>query len=97
VREECRPRVFENRVLRKIFGSKREEVTGECRRLRNTEIYDLYASSNVIRVIKSRRMLWTGRVGSITLGEVHNSILARKPEPKNHLEDLGVNGRITLK
>ena len=58
-------------MLRKMFGSKREEVTGECRRLHNAELYDLKASSNIIRVIKSRRMIWTGRGARITLGEVH--------------------------
>jgi len=81
-------------VLRKIFGSKREEVTGECRRLHNMELYDMYASSKVIRVIKSRRMLWTGRVARITLGEVH-TVFWRGNQSKNHLEDLSVNERIT--
>jgi hypothetical protein len=52
--------VFENRVLRRIFGPKRDEVTGEWRRLHNEELYDLYYSPNVIWVIKSRRMTWAG-------------------------------------
>jgi hypothetical protein len=57
VREEHRLRVFENRVLRRIFGPKRDGVTGECRRLHNEELNDLYSSpNNIIRVIKSRRM-----------------------------------------
>jgi hypothetical protein len=56
LREEQRLRVFENRVLRRIFGPKRDEVTGEWRRLRNGELNDLYSSPNIIRVIKSRRM-----------------------------------------
>jgi len=55
-------RVSENRVLRKIFGHKWDKVTGEYRRLHNKEVYDLYASQNVIRVMKSRGMRWTGNV-----------------------------------
>jgi hypothetical protein len=56
MREAHRLRVFENRVLRRIFGPKRDEVTGEWRRLHNEEHNDLYSSPNIIRVIKSRRM-----------------------------------------
>ena len=55
-REERRLRVFENRVLRRIFGPKRDEVTGEWRKLHNEELNDLYCSSNIVRVIKSKRM-----------------------------------------
>jgi hypothetical protein len=54
--EEHRLRVFENRVLRRIFGPKRDEVTGEWRKLHNEEIHDLYSSPSIIRIIKSRRM-----------------------------------------
>jgi hypothetical protein len=54
--------VFENRVLRRIFGPKRDEATGEWRRLHNEELNDLYSSLNIIRVIKSRRMRWAGYV-----------------------------------
>jgi transcription termination factor 2 len=61
-RQECRLRVFENRVLRRIFGPKRDEVTGEWRRLHNKELYALYSSPNIIRVIKSRRLRWAGHV-----------------------------------
>jgi hypothetical protein len=56
LREECRLRVFENRVLRGIFGAKRDEVTGEWRKLRNEKLHDLYCSPNILRVIRSRRM-----------------------------------------
>jgi hypothetical protein len=62
LREESRLRVFENKVLRRIFGPKRDEVTGEWRRLHNKELFALYLSPNVITVIKSRRMKWAGHV-----------------------------------
>jgi len=55
-------RVFENRVLRRIFGPKRDEVTGDWRKLHNEELNDLYCSSNIFRVIKSKRMRWAGHV-----------------------------------
>jgi hypothetical protein len=54
--------VFENRVLRRIFGPKRDEVTGEWRKLHNEELRDLYSSPSTIRIIKSRRMRWVGHV-----------------------------------
>jgi hypothetical protein len=62
LREECRLRLLENRLLRKIFGPKWDEVTGQWRKLHNQELTDLYSSSNIIRVIKSRRMRWAGHV-----------------------------------
>jgi hypothetical protein len=62
LREEHKLRVFENRVLRRIFGPKRDEVTGGWRKLHNEELHNLYSSQNIIRMIKSRRMRWTGYV-----------------------------------
>ncbi|KAJ4433934.1 hypothetical protein ANN_16253 [Periplaneta americana] len=71
LREEHRLRVFENKVLRKIFGSKRDEVTGEWRKLHNTELHALYSSPDVIRDIKSRRLRWAGHVAR--MGESRNA------------------------
>ena len=62
LREERKLRVFENMVLRRIFGPRRNEVMGEWRRLHNEELNDLYSSPNIVRVIKSRRMRWAGHV-----------------------------------
>jgi hypothetical protein len=62
LREERRLRVFENRVLRKVFGPKRDEVTGEWRKLHKEELNYLYSLPNIVRVVKSRRMRWAGHV-----------------------------------
>jgi len=62
MREEMKLRVFENRVLRRIFGPRRDEVTGDWRRLHNEKLNDLYSSPNIVWVIKSRRMRWAGHV-----------------------------------
>jgi hypothetical protein len=65
LREYCRLRVFEHRVLKRIFGPKRNEVTGEWGKLHSEELNDLYSSPNIVRVIKSRRMRWAGHVARI--------------------------------
>ena len=62
LREELRLRVFENRVLRRVFGPKRDEATGEWRKLHNEELNDLYSVASIVRVVKSRRMRWAGHV-----------------------------------
>jgi hypothetical protein len=71
LREEHRLRVFENRVLRRIFGPKRDKVTGEWRKLHNKELHDLYSSPSIIRIIKSWRMGWAGHVAQ--MGEKRNA------------------------
>jgi hypothetical protein len=95
LREERRLRVFENRVLRKIFGPKREE-DGSCRKLHNDELHNLYSSPNIVRVIKSRRMRWAGHVAHMGRGEVFTGFWLGGPKTRVHWEDLGVGGRITL-
>jgi hypothetical protein len=77
--------VFESRVLRRIFGPKRDGVTGEWRRLHNEELNDLYSSTNNIRVIKSRRMRWAGHVARMDEGRDAYRILVGRPEGRRPL------------
>ena len=83
--ENCWLRLFENRVLRRIFGPKRDEVTGEWRKLRNEELNDLYSSPNIVRVIKSRRMNWARHVAHMGDGRGVYRVSVRKPEGKRPL------------
>ena len=85
LRGECRLRVFENRVLRIIFGPKRDEVTGERRKLHNEEMNNLYSSPNILRVIKSRRMRWAGHVARMGEGRGVYRVLVGKPEGRRLL------------
>jgi len=85
LREERRLRVFENRVSRRIFGPKRDEVTGEWRKLHNEELNDLYCSPNIVRGIKSRIMRWAGHVARMGEGRDVYRILVGKPEGKRPL------------
>ena len=80
LREERKLRVFENMVLRRIFGPRRDEVTGEWRRLHNEELDDFYSSPNIVRVIKSRRMRWAGHVARVGEEIGVYRILLEKPE-----------------
>jgi hypothetical protein len=73
-----------NRVLRKILGCKRDEVTGEWRRLRIEKLYDLYSSPNIIRVIKSRRLRWTGHIARIGRSRGAYRVSVRRHERANH-------------
>jgi hypothetical protein len=84
LRQEHRLRVFQNRVLRRIFGLKRDKVTGEWRTFHNEELCDLYSSPSIIRIIKSRRMRWAGHVAR--MGKKRNAyrLLMGKPEGKRH-------------
>jgi hypothetical protein len=82
LREEHRLKVFENMVLRRIFGPKRDEVTSEWRKLHNKELHDLYSSPSIIRIMKSQRMRWAGHVAR--MGEKRNAyrLLVGKPDRK---------------
>jgi hypothetical protein len=79
-------------VLRRIFGRKRDGLTGGWRKLHNEELHSLYSSPSIIRIIKSKRMMWTGHV--TRMGEKRNvyRLLVGKPEGKRPLEDRDVDG-----
>jgi transcription termination factor 2 len=86
--------VFENRVLRRVFGPKRDEVTGEWRKLHKEELNDLYSLPNIVRVLKSRRMRWAGHVARMEEDRGVYRVLVGKPEgkrplgrPRRRLED----------
>jgi len=96
LREERKLRVFEDTVLRRIFGPRRDEVMEEWNRLHNEELNDLYSSPNIERVIKSRRMRWAGHVARMVEERGVYRVLVGKPEGRNHWGDLGVDGWIIL-
>jgi hypothetical protein len=85
LREEKKLRVFENKVLRRIYGPRRDEVTGEWRRLHNEELNDLYCSLNIVRMIKSRKMRWAGHVARMCEERGVYRVLVGKPEGKRPL------------
>ena len=97
MREKRRLRLFENSVLRRIFGPRRNEVTGEWRQLRNGELNDLYSSPNIVLVIKSGRMIWAGHVARMGERRGVHRVLVGKPEGKIYLEDPSVDGTIILR
>jgi len=96
LREERKLMVFENMVLRRIFGPRRDEVMREWRRLHNEELNDLYSSPNIVRVIKSRRIGWAGHVAR--MGEERGCIGScwGNRRERDHWGDLGVGGWIIL-
>jgi len=95
-REERKLRVFENMVLRRTFGPRRDEVTGEWRWLHNEELNDLYYSPNIVRVIKSRRMRWAGHVARMGEERVCIGVWWVNRRERDNWEDLGVDEWIIL-
>jgi hypothetical protein len=95
MKEERRLRVFENRVLRRIFGPKRHEVTGEWSKLYNEELNGLYSLPNIMRVIKSR-MRWAGHVARMGMGEVCVEFWWRNLRERDRWGDPVIDGRIIL-
>jgi len=94
LREKRRLRVYENRALRRIFGPKRDEATGEWRKLRNEELSDPYSLPNIVRVVKSRRMRWAGHVAR--MGEGRTGFWWGNLRERDHWRDPDVDGRIIL-
>jgi len=97
LRDERRLRVFDNKVLRKLFGPKRHEVTGEWRKLRNEELSDLYPLPTIVRVVKSRRMRWAVHVARMGEGRGVHSVLVGNLRERDHWGDPVVDGRIILR
>jgi len=97
LREERRLRVFENRVLRRIFVPKRDEVRGEWRKLHNEEVNDLHSSPNIVRVIKSRRMRWAGHVARMVEGRGCIEFWWTNLKDGDHLGGPGVDGKVILR
>ena len=89
--------MFENRVLKRIFGPKTDEVTGEWRKLHNKELSDLYSLPNIVRVVKSRRMRWAGNVARMGREEAYTGLWWGNLRERDHLGDPGVDERIILR
>jgi len=85
-------RVFENRVLKRIFGDRRDKVTGEWRKLHNKELNDLYSSPNIVRVIKPTTIRWVGHVVRMGIGEAYTGCWWGNLRERDHLGDPNVDG-----
>jgi hypothetical protein len=95
--EDHRLRMLENRVLRRIFGPKKDDVTGRWRKLHDEELHNLSSSPSIISMITSRRIKWRGHVACMRGKRNAYRILMGKPEGKRRLEDLDIGGWIILK
>jgi hypothetical protein len=89
--------VFENRVLRRIFGPKRDEVTGGGKKLHNEKLHNLYSSPSIIRMLKSRRVRWAGHVARMGRSGMHIEYLWESQKERNHWEDQNVGWWAILK
>jgi len=97
LREERRLSVFENRVLRRVFGPKRDEVTGEWRKLHNEELSDQYSLLNIVQVVKSRRMRWAGHVVRMGEGRGVHRVWWGNLKERDQWGDRDADGRIILR
>jgi hypothetical protein len=92
VRDEHRLRVFENRVVRRMLDSERDEMTGDWRKLHNEELHNLYSSPSIIRMIKSRRMRWVGTIARMGRSGMHMGYKWESQKERDHWEDQDEGG-----